>query len=221
MRVVDWPTEAELAGAGVRAAGPLTPDDMSALVEGGAVALALPLHGARAEVHDWVAGEEGSFRATLDDFVRARSHAVPFGVSTRLVRSNARVIDELPTVLKARGARVWVIDVPGDDDDGPARPSPMARLGMTIPAALAAIERARRIGLAAFIRAAPRCALGRFADRALPSPPRAYADVCEGCPSRTECPGVDARYLEQFGAGELRPAPRAPRGEHPLAELFG
>jgi len=175
------------------------------LAEAGVRAVALPLHGARPEVHEWVAGAPGSFADTLAAWTAARGLGLGRVAWTRLTRSNARVLDELPSLLKARGVARWAIRVPRCDGDGWTATVP--RFGMAIPSALAAMERARRMGIEARIEGAPRCVLGRFADRALPSPPRGYAPVCDGCPSRSVCPGVDPRYLERFGARELRPAP--------------
>lgn len=179
---------AELAGEGVGAIG-------------------LPLHGARPEVHEWVAGAPGSFAQTLAAWTAARGVGVESIAWTRLTRSNARVLGELPSLLKARGVTRWAIRVPRCEGDDWTATVP--RFGLAIPSALAAAERARRLGIDARIEGAPRCVLGRFADRALPSAPRAYAPVCDGCPSRARCPGVDPRYLERFGARELRPAPVA------------
>lgn len=169
--------------------------------------VATPLHGARAEVHDWVAGREGDFREALDTIQRARALGLRVTVWTRLTRSNARVLGELPSLLKARGAREWLIVFPSTEGIDPPFTRVVPRFGMAIPAALAAIEAARRRGLTARIEGAPRCVLGHFADRATPSAPRTYAVTCDDCPSRARCPGVDADYLTRFGAGELRPAP--------------
>ncbi|MCA9606956.1 MAG: hypothetical protein KC619_15220, partial [Myxococcales bacterium] len=169
--------------------------------------LATPLHGARAEVHDWVAGREGDFREALDTLQRARGLRLRLTVWTRLTRSNARVLGEIPSLIKARGAIDWVIVFPSTEGLAPPFTRVVPRYGMAIPAALAALEAARRRGLGTRIAGAPRCVLGHFASRAIPSPTRSYARSCAGCPSKAGCPGTDAAYLARFGAGELRPAP--------------
>lgn len=168
----------------------------------------LPLHGARAEVHDWVAGAPGDFTRALDALHAARSLGLELGAWTLLTRSNARVIGELPSLLRARGVRRWVVVVPRAE----AAPDPFTRvvprLGLAIPAALAAIEAARGRGVEAWIEGAPRCLLGPLADRAVESAPRAFAPVCAGCRARAACPGVDGAYLARFGAAELRAVAR-------------
>lgn len=158
-------------------------------------------------MHDWVAGREGDHREALDALHAARALGLEVTVWTRLTRSNARALAELPSLIKARGARAWLVVLPVAAEVPEPFTAVVPRLGLSLPAALAAIEAARRRGLDARIRGAPRCVLGRFADRAAPSPARAYAVICEGCPSRASCPGVDPEYLALFGEGELRPAP--------------
>ena len=99
---------------------------------------------------------------------------------------------------------------------GDAWTSVVPRFGLSIPSALAAMERARSLGVSSRILGAPRCVLGRYADRALPAEGQASAAVCDGCPSRAVCPGVAPGYLERFGASELRHAPRLAPAPSPL-----
>jgi hypothetical protein len=57
--------------------------------------------------------------------------------------------------------------------------------------------------------------LGPFARFALGGSARAYGSVCETCPSRQTCPGVDAEYLARYGEGELAPCESVARdGRH-------
>ncbi len=158
-------------------------------------------------MHDWVAGREGDHREALDALLAARALGLEVTVWTRLTRSNARALAELPSLIKARGARAWVVVLPTAGEVPAPFTAVVPRLGLSVPATLAALEAARRRGLEARITGAPRCVLGRFAARAAPSPPRAYAAVCEDCPSRASCPGVDPDYLARFGEGELRASP--------------
>lgn len=193
---------------------------MSELAREGVTALAVPLHGAREAVHDWVAGEEGSFSACLDTMDAARNHGLSLAAWTSMTRSNARVLGELPTLLKARGVALWIVEVPRARDGGFT--AVVARFGLSIPSALAALTRARGLGIEARLRGAPLCTLGRFAAHVAPSEARSYGAVCAGCPARGECPGADELYLTTFGERELRavrPTARAPGG--PLLDVFG
>ncbi len=228
---------------------PFDDAELTALAREGVDCVALPLHGARAEVHEWIAAtsaetappssptglesREGSetasddcparefrgfrtdrrssFSAALKALDGARSLGMQRIVWTRLTRSNARVLSELPSLLKAQRVALWVIEVPPSSLPGPGGLEEtwtrvVPRFGLALPSALAAMERARALGVDARILGAPRCVLGRFAERALPSPARAYAPVCDGCPSHRGCPGLDDAYLERFGARELRQA---------------
>jgi hypothetical protein len=151
------------------------------------------LYGARREVHDWHAGA-GSFDAALRALAGAE-------VCTPITRSNARVLSELPSLLQARGATSWVLLLPTHEEA-------KVRLGMAIPSALAALDRAQRLGLDARIAGVPLCVLGPYAASALPTPPRAYGQRCAACAARSRCPGVDAAYLELFGESELHPLER-------------
>ncbi|MBX3273997.1 MAG: hypothetical protein KF729_27275 [Sandaracinaceae bacterium] len=190
-------------------ARPLDGAGLASLSGEGVREVALPLHGARSEVHDWVAGAHASFRDAIDALAAARALGLTVTVWTRLTRSNARVLDAMPALLRARAVSRWLVVVASARDAAsPPFTRVVPRLGLALPSALAALAEARRLGLDARILGAPRCALGPFADLAAPSPPRAYAPVCDACPSRDVCPGLDAEYLARFGAGELRPAPR-------------
>jgi hypothetical protein len=139
----------------------------------------------------------------------ARAAGLDVAATTVLTRSNFRVLAALPPLLKARGVQAWLIAVPrAAGAAAEAFDRVMPRLGLALPFALHALDGARRLGLEAYVQGAPLCALGPFAERALADEPRAFAEVCEGCPARAGCPGVDARYLARFGGDEL--APRDP-----------
>src|SRR5262249_29246892 len=81
----------------------------------------------------------------------------------------------------------------------------MPRLGLALPFALHAIDAARKTGLPAWISGAPLCALGPFAQFALPEPPPAYGAACAECAARANCSGLDPVYLERFSGDELGP----------------
>jgi len=189
--------------------GPADDATLAELVETDVDLVALPLHGARADVHEWVAERAGaddeSFSATLRTLDATRGLGLTRAVWTLLTRSNARVLAEMPSLLKAHRIALWILEVPEPTSTPWTQLVP--RFGLSIPSALAAMERARKLGIEARIRGAPRCVLGRFSDRALPSPTRSFASVCGGCPARAHCPGVAPTYLERFGPRELRPSP--------------
>ena len=161
------------------------------------------IHG-RAAAHDWIVGVEGDHATTA-----AALHAATDAreVTTLVTRANFRELTDLAAWLGAHGVRRWTLTIAtasGRFEDDP-RPW-IARLGMAVPHALAAIDRARRSGIEARIEGAPTCLLAPHADWAAPCTPRRYAPRCEGCKLRASCPGVDAWYLDRFGGSELRPA---------------
>ncbi|MBK7824308.1 hypothetical protein [Nannocystis sp.] len=199
------------------------------LAHGTGVRVHVWLHAAAAAGHDFHAGA-GDFAAVLAAIDRARGRTV--AVSSLLTRSNARVLVLLPALLRGRGVAAWRIAVPrivGAPVRAPggvqvagvgALDGLVPRLSVAIPHALQALARARQLGLAAGIVGAPLCLLGPFAGLSLPGA-GVFAAVCEGCPARARCPGVDAGYLERFAGDELSPRGlRAPVGVAPAAELF-
>lgn len=201
-----WARIVELARAarlpvGVWAERPPSPAEIALAADAGVRELGLALHGARSEVHDWHASA-GSFESALRALGVARTHGIRTAVLSRITRSNARVLVELPSLLKASGVALWVLAWPRAEGD--AFTAVVPRLGLGVPPALAALERARRVGLEARVAGVPACVLGPFASSALPASPRAFGARCAGCASRPACSGVDAAYLARFGEAELR-----------------
>ena len=193
------------------------------LARSGLTDVHVSLHGAEASVHDYHTGVPGSFAQLLAGVGASRAAGLTVVATTVLTRSNFRVLNGIPWLLHGRNVGAWCISVPhaaGRAEAGFDRVYP--RLGLALPYALHALEAARRVGLAAWISGAPLCALGPYGDRALPSLARSYAPVCEACPARVDCPGLDARYLARFGGDELRALAAVPaRAEvHALASLF-
>lgn len=165
---------------------------------------AIALHGAAAGVHDHHAGRAGSFARALDAIRAARAAGVAPTVTTAITRSSYRVLSELPPLLHAHGVAAWELVLARHGDHPPGEADRwVPRLAMALPFALHAIDRATRLGIAAAIVDAPRCLLGPFADRAIVRERRAYPAPCETCAARPSCPGLDAAYVERFGAGEL------------------
>ena len=202
-----WPALLERAPSGVAFERPPTGARLAEAAGAGVRECLFWLQGPTPEVHDWHT-EPGSFQVTLRAIAAARSHGMTVAVASRISRSNARVLVGMPGLLESAGVTLWALLWPRGSDD-PLFTARVPRLGLGLPPALAAIDRARRLGLDARPIGAPLCALGPFAVRALPSAPRSYAGRCQPCAARTRCPGVDAAYLSRFGEGELRTLERA------------
>ena len=184
----------------------LTVEALTALANAGLTDLHVALYGASPLMHDYHTAD-GSFDG-LDAVLNAsRSMQITSVVTTPLTRSNARSLGELPAWLTAHNVAAWAVAVPrtrGVRTSAFDRLFP--RLALALPYALHALEQARRRALPAWIRGAPWCLLGPYATRSLPESPRAYGGMCEGCSTRSRCPGVDAVYLDRFRGDELSPS---------------
>lgn len=177
---------------------------LAELHEAGLGDLQLSIHAATAPGHDYHTGRAGSFAAAIDLLERARRRGLTCVVSSVVTRSNFRELARMPALLKRHGVSAWLLEWArpfGRAGESFARVVP--RFGMALPWALAALEQARRIDLSAWIRGAPICTLGPFASQAVPTDARTYPEPCTDCSARSRCPGIDARYLEHFGVGEL------------------
>jgi hypothetical protein len=190
-------------------------DYVRTLTKAGLTDIHMSIHGSEPAVHDYHVGVPGAFIELIGGIGQARARGLTIAATTVLTRSNHRVLQSLPRLLKASGVSGWLISIPrvaGALSPKLDRLTP--RLGLALPFALAAMSQAAQVGLESWIQGAPACTLGPFATRILLDTPRAYAAVCEGCPSRTYCPGVDPKYLERFHGDELTakqtPVPGAP-----------
>jgi hypothetical protein len=157
------------------------------------------IHGAAA-VHEHITGVAGSHARAVATLTPATF------VHTTITRSNFRELSALAGWLHAQGIRRWRLHMAQATGRFAADPRPwLPRLGMAVPHALAAIDRARRLGMVAELAAVPRCLVGphdAWLDR---GPARAFGERCEQCAVRSTCDGVDAWYLARFGERELRP----------------
>lgn len=166
----------------------------------------IELAGATAAAHDHHAGRLGAFAEAHAAMTAARAAGTAITVDTPLTRSSYRGLGELPVALIALGVARWRLRVVAAETIvADARPRTIPRLAMALPHALHAAVRARGLGLPTVIVDAPTCLLGPYAAHAERTAPRAYAAPCTRCTLRGGCAGVDAAYLEQFGAGELAP----------------
>lgn len=182
----------------------------------GAPDLCLPLHGPTAACHEQHAAP-GSFAAAVGALARARAEGRRVIVASWITRSTCRSLVELADVLAGHGVAGWCVAWPrvrGAVAAGAvARTVP--RLGIAVPHALRAVERATRRGLEVAVVGVPRCALGPFAALGLPEgEAEAPAEPCGGCPARVGCAGLDPWYLARFGARELHAVAAVPRASH-------
>lgn len=174
--------------------------------------LRLALHGPTAACHEQHAGP-GRFAAAVGALAGARERGQRVIVATWITRSSCRSLVGLVDLLAGHGAAGWVIAWPRvHDPAGAAVARTVPRLGIAVPHALRAVERATARGLAVAVVGVPSCALGPFAAQGLSvGEAGAYPGPCEGCPSRAGCPGVDPWYLDRFGARELHSVAAVPR----------
>jgi hypothetical protein len=174
----------------------------------------LALHGPTVACHEQHAAP-GSFAAAMEALARARVEGRPAVVASWITRSTCRSLVGLADLLVGHGVAGWAVVWPRvHDGAGEAVSRTVPRLGIAVPHALRAVERAVRRGVSAAVVGVPSCALGPFAARAVLVGERGvYPGPCEGCAARAGCAGIDAWYLERFGAGELHAVGAVPRVE--------
>jgi hypothetical protein len=178
--------------------------DLRRLAALGVTDVHLSVHPATAAAHDYHTQVEGSF-AAIEEALDDRA-GIPVVVTSVVTRSSFRELAALPRWLVDRGVAAWTIAIPhvaGRAATGFDRVVP--RLGLALPYVLHAASRAAALGLPTAISGAPLCVLGPHAALAMrDDSPRAYAEVCDACPARSRCVGVDTTYLARFTAEELR-----------------
>lgn len=185
--------------------------------------LCLELHGPTAAAHELHTGRPGSHATAQEALRAARGRGQRVLVTTALTRSSCRSLVELGEQLVTAGVAGWAVAWPRVEAVPPAEvPRTVARLGIAVPHALRAVERVRR-RMAVVLVGVPLCTLGPYAAHRLATPRGGgvYPAICEGCPARAGCPGVDGGYLDRFGAEELRAVPAVPRAELPAALVAG
>jgi hypothetical protein len=187
--------------------------------------LRLAIHGPTAACHELHAAP-GSFAVAMEALSRARVQGRRAWVASWITRSTCRSLVALVDALVGHGAAGWALVWPRVREGGDAAVArTVPRLGLAVPHALRAVERAARRGLPTVVVGVPSCALGPFAAKRLRvGAVGAFAAPCEGCPSRAECAGVDPWYLARFGAQELHAVavvPRASLPEGAAEELAG
>ncbi len=198
------------------------PGYAATLAKAGLTDVHLSWHGPEPAVHDYHVNKPGAYSSLLAGAAASRSAGLTIAVTSVLTRSNYRVLAAMPRLLKAAGATAWLITIPrtaGALEAGFDRVMP--RLGIALPFALHALQQAQHVGLLAWIQGAPACTLGPYAANVFPDAPRAYAPVCQTCPSKPHCPGLDEVYLRRFGGDELSAKETPlPKGFPAIARLF-
>ena len=118
----------------------------------------------------------------------ARSAGLTVVATSVLTRSSFRVIGALPQLIVGRGIAAWQVMMPRAAGRAQADfDRVLPRLALALPFALHAIDRAAKLGLAAYVAGAPLCLVGPFAARAVDGDgPRAYAELCDRCPARPD-----------------------------------
>jgi len=174
--------------------------------------LCFGIHGPSAACHELHPGAV-AFVDVMRSIAEARGQGRRVFVASWLTRSNCRSLVELGDRLVAEGVAGWAVVWPRMV---PRRlevaPRTVPRLGIAVPHALRAVQRAERRGLSTALVGVPLCALGPFAaQRTTQAEVGRYPAPCEACSSRAECPGIDAWYLDRFGAAELHSVELVPR----------
>lgn len=177
--------------------------------------------GGDATVHEYHSGVPGSFAALEQALGKARALELTAVATTVVTRSNFRSLEPIAQWLSRAGAGAWCLGWPSAAGGaGSQFDRVVPRLGLALPFALRALDRARREGLPTFIAGAPVCALGPYARFSLAAPERDFGDKCQGCAAKATCPGVDTRYLRRFGEEELKAVAPVERAPAPVSALF-
>jgi hypothetical protein len=196
------------------------------LSEAGLTDVHVTVLGAEAAVHDYHSSVNGSFAALMTAMGIARARGLTLVASTVVTRSNFRVLAPIPQLLASKGVVAWQLgmsNVAGNAVGGMDRVVP--RHALALPYVLHALEAARRLGIEGFVRDAPLCLLGPYADRSSsPAGDAAHlaAAACASCAGREACPGIDPTYVARFGADELTALTQPPPAAAPSrwAPLF-
>lgn len=178
--------------------------------------LCLAIHGPTAEAHELHTGRPGSFEAAMQALAEARTQGRPVVVASRLTRSSCRSLVAVAERLAAHGVAGWAIVWPRVAQPVTSTSRVVPRLGIAVPHALRAVQRARQRGIPVVIAGVPSCTLGPFAAQGLrPGVEGAaagvYPGICDRCSARPGCSGLDPWYLDRFGPEELRPVPAVAR----------
>lgn len=184
------------------------------LSEAGLTDVHVTVLGAEPAVHDYHSSVNGSFASLMTAMSIARAKGLTLVASTVVTRSNFRVLAPIPQLLASKGVVAWQLgmsNVAGNAVEAMDRVVP--RHALAIPYVLHALEAARRLGIEGFVRDAPLCLLGPYAERNVSEggdDAHLSSAACASCTARSECPGVDPTYVARFGSDELTALTQAP-----------
>jgi hypothetical protein len=166
----------------------------------------ISLAGAAPAVHDYHSGRIGSFAETLAAIAAAVADHRAVEVETPITRSSYRTLSELPSFLQHHRVARWCLRIVTVDEFA-TEPAThwVPRLAMAMPFVLHAVVRAERLGLAVAVVDAPLCLLGQYQRHSIARTTRSHPAPCDRCRLRDRCVGIDPRYAERFGTGELSP----------------
>jgi MoaA/NifB/PqqE/SkfB family radical SAM enzyme len=188
------------------------------LVESGLDAAEISIHGPREKIHDYHTRVPGSFGQTLRGIANARAAGLKVGTTMVVTRSNFRHLDEQVELMSKMGVDAVHFAVARSFGAALERfRRVVPRWSAMVPALKRAADRARRLGIPLLINGLPICLLADVGvvalDDRIPGafPPGIHpGESCGRCARRNVCPGVDVRYLERFGPGELIPREASP-----------
>jgi len=196
---------------------------VATLHQAGLRAVRIRLHAPRADAHDWLAGQPGSFATALKAARNLRAAGLRLELACTVSRPAAPLLPDLVDVAVSLGGASLHLDAPRRA--GPLTESWVAlspRWARLQPLLELAAARATRARLPLTLRGWPTCVAP--ADCTAPTPPARLAARCAGCPGPESCPGPDADYTDLFGRAELasqdrragpRRVPKAPGAPAP------
>ncbi|MFC5720845.1 TIGR04053 family radical SAM/SPASM domain-containing protein [Streptomyces gamaensis] len=85
----------------------LTPQNLRAVRDAGAIGLSLSLDGSTAALHDSFRGVRGVYRWTLDAWDAARTLGMKVQINTTVTRRNLHDLPDLVALVRERGAMLW------------------------------------------------------------------------------------------------------------------
>jgi hypothetical protein len=203
--------------AGGPAPVPRSQGDWALLRARGACALWLEVEAASREAHDALVGRVGACDRLATTLAAARAAGLPVWATTRVTRSNDRVLARTATWLGEARVQGWALALARVDDEPTARRT-LPSLGLALPHVLRAADLATRAGVEVVLAGFPRCLLGPFAALAAPEGPAAEGAPCDECAARAACAGLAPLHRARFGARELQRVAPVPSLAGPIRD---
>ena len=191
------------------------------------------LHGPTAEIHDPIAGREGSFERVTKAMRLARELAPRFGLfmNTVVCRDNVEALPETAALASELGVQLLIVSNTTPEGAGFDRYGELAVPLETLARVLPQVPGAADPAIVRFF-SVPMCILGEHAMLSndlhwdprvtvewqsapgkvaftgiyswAPDRRRVHPEVCGGCSRRAVCMGVFDQYAEQFSVERLR-----------------